>query len=142
MSVDSIRITRKALIVSAEEDDCCDGVYVLSVDNPATFQFEALNCSPAEFAQWYLLKLGRNDFEYAEYRVSDDNRHVIWLWVDEHGLTSGEELTITSDEIFECWLNQKLQDTDRELSKMAKESLDAILCQLSPPNDEDWEIPY
>lgn len=136
-----LAITRKALIVNAEEADCYDGVYCLSVDNAAIFQFKVLNCSPAEFAEWYMIKLGRDESDLVEYRVTDDEKHEIWLWVDEHGLDGGEELVITSDEIFECQLNRRIQDADFELSRIAIEKKNAIFGPISSES-YGWDIPF
>lgn len=133
-------LTRKAKIIEAKDAECCDGVYVLSVDNQAVISFEALNCEPHEFAEWYLR---RYDSENAEYKsgeyFGDDSRHEIWLWVNDPDVITGQELTITSDEAFDLWLEKKIEEHDRELKRMIASALIDI---KNKDISLDQDIPY
>ncbi|PRQ65145.1 hypothetical protein [Vibrio mediterranei] len=116
-------LTRDAFIVSARPADQYDGYYCLSVDNPAVFVFEALNCEPHEFAEWYLRRYDKYKQEqgWVEYKTGaslpDENQHEIWLWVDELDVVEGERLIITSDEAFANWLEAKVADHVSELNQ-------------------------
>ncbi|CAH1592689.1 hypothetical protein DC915_RS03295 [Vibrio parahaemolyticus] len=136
-----LRLYRSARVIKAEEADSPDGIYCLTVDNPAIFSFEALNCTPDEFADWYLIRSGEFNPEYAEHRVSEKGEHEIWLWVREHGLSAGDELLITSDQVFTSLLNKKIEQHDMELSRLARERMETVFRHCDTATDY-WEVPY
>ncbi|ELP5729277.1 hypothetical protein QTV44_002543 [Vibrio vulnificus] len=132
-------IERQALVLSSEIADQPDGVFCLSVDNPATFEFQPLNCTHEEFVEWYLIKLGRVDSELAEYRV-DGDRHEIWLWVDEHGVVEGDVITITSEDVFLRRLDFRIEEARCAIGRMVQQARDNIM--MSELEDEPYEIPF
>lgn len=132
-------IERQALVLNAHIADQPDGVFCLSVDNPATFEFQPLNCTHEEFAEWYLVKLGRDDPDFAEYRV-EGTRHWIWLWVDEHGVEAGDVITVTSDEVFLRRLDSQIQAAQYAVGRLVQQAKDSVM--MSALVDEPYEIPF
>ncbi len=102
-------------VVSAEE---YEGYFCPVPDTPSVFEFQAIDCTNDEFAEWYILKLGMHSKDCVDYQLTASGRGEIKLWGVEHGLAVGEIVVITTSEAFDGWRDKMEHDVRQELNRL------------------------
>ncbi len=79
-------------VLSAEE---YEGYFCPVPDIPSVFEFQAIDCTNDEFAEWYILKLAANSKNCVDYQLTTSGRGEIKLWGRHHELAVGEIVKVS-----------------------------------------------